>query len=87
MTTRKTKASEPKANVTLPEQEKGFDWLDYIVIDVAPELIKQKLLDAGIETPNDLNTKPNETIGALMAAYGISLAELRRKTSEVVNNG
>jgi hypothetical protein len=56
----------------------GVPWAELITIEVTPQIIEHELRKAGLWTFQDLQANPNVTLGALVAAYGVSLSSLLR---------
>lgn len=56
----------------------GEPWEELVEISVTPESIAAELRKCGIWTREDLETRPNQALGAILAAYGCGLADLLR---------
>jgi len=58
--------------------EYGEPWQELIMISATPESIAAELRKCGIWTVEDLETRPNQALSAILAAYGVGLADLLR---------
>lgn len=66
--------------VEFPERglDYGLPWARFVTVEVTPEDIERSLKNAGIWTLEDLQHKPREAQGAIVAAFGTVLANLLR---------
>ena len=60
----------------------GEPWEELITIGATPESIAAELRRCGIWTREDLETRPNQALGAIQAVYGCGLADLLRAVRE-----
>jgi len=56
----------------------GEPWEELVEISATPESIAAELRKCGIWTVEDLETRPNQALSAILAAYGVGLADLLR---------
>jgi len=56
----------------------GEPWEEMIVLNATPEAIAEQLRKCGIWTKEDLESRPNQALSAIQAAYGIGLTALLR---------
>jgi len=56
----------------------GIPWEKLITVSATPRKIAAELRRVGIWTKEDLETRPNQALSAIQAAYGVGLADLLR---------